>query len=101
MMVRPRLTSYSYQNDCCTGERSPGASRLATNSFKMLLPLLQSKVLPVRRDAAGSCPAQQSKLGSGAFLHCLGSKKEDLEVLRPLVVKELPSLQKGGESFLT
>lgn len=80
--------------------RREAASRLATNSSKVLLPLLKSKMLPILRDAAGSCPDQQSKLGSGAFLHCLSSKKEDL-VLGPLVVKKLPPLLKGGGSSLT
>lgn len=52
MMVRPRIVSYSYQNDCCTTQRSPAVSRLATDSSKVLWPLLKSKVFLILRDAA-------------------------------------------------
>lgn len=75
MIVRPSLVSYSYQNDWSTRERSPAISRMATVFSKVLLPLFKSKVLPILRDAAESCPEQQSKMVSGAFLRCLSSKK--------------------------
>lgn len=94
MMVRPRLVSYTYQNDCSIGERSPAISRLVTASSKVPLPLLKSKMLPILRGAAGFCSEKQSKLG---FALPVQIGEHSFEIISG---KKLPSLLNRGGLFL-